>query len=313
MKLVINIPCLNEESTLPQVLKELPAQIDGIDEIEVQIVDDGSTDRTAEIAEHYGCRVIQHKTNLGLGVAFKHGIESALENNADIFVNTDADNQYPSKYIPALIKPVLDGKADVTISNRQTWKVKHFSFLKRFLQWFGSASVRLITKSDVKDTVSGFRAYSRESLLRLNVHTPFSYVLDTIMQCSTKNLKMVSVDITTNPPTRKSRLFKNMFQHIRKSGFNLIKVYVMYKPFATFLALSIIFMLPSLGIIGRFLYFYVTEGGAGHIQSLIGAAILFITAVLMLALGVIVELVKYNRELIEEQLYFQKQQTYESR
>jgi glycosyltransferase involved in cell wall biosynthesis len=310
MKLVINIPCLNEEKTLPQVLSELPARIDGIDQIEVQVVDDGSSDRTAEIAEAHGCRLIRHKKNLGLGIAFKNGIDAALAHGADILVNTDADNQYPSRYIPDLIRPIMDGSADVSIGNRQTWKVKHFSFFKRFLQWFGSASVRLLSDSDVKDTVSGFRAYSRESLLRLNVKTRFSYVLDTIMQCSSKNLKMVSVDITPNPPTRKSRLFRNMFQHIRKSAFNLIKIYIMYRPFMSFLVLSILFLLPSLGIIGRFLYFYFTEGGAGHIQSLIAAAMLFTTSVLMLALGIIVELVKYNRELIEEQLYLTRKSFY---
>ena len=168
-------------------------------------------------------------------------MEVALENGADIMVNTDADNQYPSSYIPALIKPIIDGEADVTIGNRQTWKVKHFSPIKKFFQWFGSSLVRKMTKSDVVDTVSGFRAYSRDSLMKLNVKTRFSYVLDTIMQCSYKNMKMVSIEMTTNPPTRKSRLFKNMFQHMRKSGFNLIRIFVLYKPFLTFLMLSLIF------------------------------------------------------------------------
>ncbi len=312
MKLIINIPCLNEEETLPGVLEEIPKHIDGIDEIEIQIVDDGSTDNTALVAQKYGCRVIRHKKNLGLGIAFRHGVESALGNGADIFVNTDADNQYPSRYIQSLIQPILKGEADVVIGNRQTWKVKHFSLLKRFLQWLGSASVRMLSGSDVKDTVSGFRAYSRESLLQLNIKTRFSYVLDTIMQCSSKNLKMTSVDITPNPPTRKSRLFKNMFQHIRKSGFNLIKIFIMYKPFVTFMVMSAIFLIPSLLIIARFLYFFFTGGGEGHIQSLIAAAMLFITSALMVALGIIVELVKYNRELIEDQLYLSKKKFYES-
>ena len=312
MKLIINIPCLNEEKTLPLVLEELPRKIEGIDEIEIQIIDDGSTDKTVKIAENFGCRIIKHKKNLGLGIAFRHGIESALANSADIMVNTDADNQYPSRYIPLLIQPLLNGEADVTIGNRQTWKVKHFSILKRFLQWLGSASVRKLSKTDVKDTVSGFRAYSRESLLKLNVKTQFSYVLDTIMQCSSKNLIMASVDITPNLPTRKSRLFKNMFQHIRKSGFNLINIYIMYKPFATFLGLSILFLIPSLGIIARYLFFFFTEGGEGHIQSLIAASMLFGTSALMLAMGIIVELIKYNRELIEDQLYLIRKNYYKS-
>jgi glycosyltransferase involved in cell wall biosynthesis len=310
MKLVINIPCLNEEQTLPLVLKEIPKSIKGVDKIIVQVVDDGSTDHTRKVAEKFGCRVISHKTNYGLGIAFKSGMEAALEDGADIMVNTDADNQYPSRYIPDLIQPIIEKNADVVIGDRQTWKVKHFSVIKRFLQWFGSATVRMLTQTDVRDTVSGFRAYSRESLLRLNVTTRFSYVLDTIMQCAKKNLKIESVKITTNEPTRDSRLFKNMFQHIRKSGLNLLKVYVLYHPLPTFLFLSILFFLPSFILIIRYLYYFFTSGGGGHIQSLIAATILFITAVLMFMMGILSDLVRTNRELIEEQLYLQKKQRY---
>lgn len=311
MKLVINIPCYNEEKTLPLVLKELPKKIKGISKIEVQIVDDGSTDDTVKVAEQYGCRVIKHKQNLGLGIAFKHGVQAALENGADIMVNTDADNQYPSKYIPDLIQPIIEEKADVVIGNRQTWKVKHFSPIKKFFQWFGSWSVRMATGSDVKDTVSGFRAYSRDTLYRLNVKTRFSYVLDTIMQCSMKNLRMVDADITINEPTRKSRLFKNMFQHMKKSGTNLIKIYIVYKPFLTFLVFAAIMMLPVLFLVGRFLYYYFfTDGGGGHIQSLVIASMFFVSAMIFFALGIIVDLVKYNRELIEEELYLQKKSYY---
>ncbi|MFW5771568.1 MAG: glycosyltransferase family 2 protein, partial [Spirochaetota bacterium] len=227
-----------------------------------------------------------------------------------IMVNTDADNQYPSKYIPDLIQPIIEKRADVVIGDRQTWKVKHFSIFKRFLQWFGSATVRMFTQTDVKDTVSGFRAYSHESLLRLNVTTRFSYVLDTIMQCAKKNLKIESVKITTNEPTRDSRLFKNMFQHIRKSGLNLLKVYVLYHPLPTFLFLAILFFIPSFVLIVRYLYYFFTSGGGGHIQSLIAATILFITAVLMFMMGILSDLVRTNRELIEEQLYLQKKQRY---
>jgi glycosyltransferase involved in cell wall biosynthesis len=307
MKLVINVPCFNEEKTLPLVLNELPREIPGIDSIEVQIVDDGSTDQTATVAEKYGVRVIKHKRNFGLGVAFKHGVEAALAHRADIMVNTDGDNQYPSKYIVDLVKPVVAGEADLVIGDRQTRRIDHFSPLKKALQWFGSSLVRMLTGSDVVDAVSGFRAYSRESLLKINVVTKFSYVLDTIMQCSKKELKMTSVKIQVNPPTRKSRLFKNMFQHMRKSGFNLLRLYIVYKPFATFCVFAIFFALPALGLVLRFLFEYFASGRhAGHIQSLIAAAVLAIVAALMLVLGIVGELLKTNRELIEEQLYIQK-------
>ncbi len=310
MKLVINIPCYNEEKTLPLVLKEIPKRIKGIKKIEVQIVDDGSTDNTVQVAEKFGCRIVRHKKNLGLGIAFKHGVQEALINGADIMVNTDADNQYPSQYIPDLCRPIIEERADVVIGNRQTWKVKHFSFIKKFFQWFGSFMVRKMTGSDVRDTVSGFRAYSRESLMRINVQTRFSYVLDTIMQCSVKNLKMFSVDIHTNEPTRKSRLFKNMLQHMFKSGSNLINIYVVYMPFPTFFFISTLLFVPSLLIMGRFLYFFIVDGGLGHIQSLIASAILFISAILFLVLGVIANLIKVNRQLIEENLYIQKKTYY---
>jgi glycosyltransferase involved in cell wall biosynthesis len=312
MKLVINIPCYNEEQTLPLVLQELPKKIAGIDTIEVQIIDDGSTDNTAGIAEKAGCRVIRHKRNLGLGVAFKHGVEAALAAGADIMVNTDADNQYPSKYISDLVKPVVNGAADLVIGDRQTWQVAHFSPLKKILQWFGSSLVRRLTGTDVVDTVSGFRAYSRESLLRLNVLTKFSYVLDTVMQCAKKDLKIMSVSIEVNPPTRKSRLFKNMFQHMRKSGTNLLRLYIVYMPFATFCVFSALFAVPALGLILRFLYEFFADGGhAGHIQSLIAATILAVMAALMFVLGIVGELLKTNRELTEEQLYYVKKNTYQ--
>ncbi|MDP4012091.1 MAG: glycosyltransferase family 2 protein, partial [Candidatus Nanoarchaeia archaeon] len=239
MKLVINIPCLNEEHTLPLVLKDIPKQIPGIDKIEVQIVDDGSNDRTVEVAKKLGVdRVIIHKTNQGLGNAFKYGMQVALEAGADIFVNTDADNQYPSRYISNLVKPIINQETDIVIGNRRPWKVKHFSFLKRVLQRFGNWATRNVLGSDVPDVVSGFRAYNREAMLKINVTTKFSYVLDTIMQAVQKGLKIKSIDIETNPPTRKSRLFSNIFQHMRKSAANLVRMYYLYEPLKTFAYLS---------------------------------------------------------------------------
>lgn len=311
MKLVIQIPCLNEEKTLPLVLRELPKKIDGITSIEVQVIDDGSTDKTSQVALSHGVtRVIRHKKNLGLGVSFKDGCEAALEAGADILVNTDADNQYPSKYIAALVKPIVDGKSDIVIGNRRPWAVKHFSPLKRVLQLFGNFLVRNIAGSAVPDTVSGFRAYSRESLLRLNVTTSFSYVLDTIVQATHKGLVVESVLITTNAPTRKSRLFKNIFQHMRKSGVNVLRCFIIYEPFKFFSWVSLLFFIPALLVFVRFVVSYYFNDGAGMVQSLILGAILTTLAGLSIVLGVVALLVGVNRKLVEEQLYLAKKKFY---
>ncbi|MFA5797838.1 MAG: glycosyltransferase family 2 protein [Candidatus Woesearchaeota archaeon] len=310
MKLIINIPCYNEEKTLPLVLKEIPRKIPGISAIEVQIVDDGSTDKTVEVARKFGCHIITHKQNLGLGVAFAHGIEAALNRGCDIFVNTDGDNQYPSGYIKYLVKPILDGSSDIVIGNRTPWKVKYFSPLKRTIQFFGNMLARNIASSDVPDMVSGFRAYNKESLLKLNVTTKFSYVIDTIAQASKKGLKIISVDIRTNAPTRKSRLSKNLFQHMKKSFANIVQLYITYEPFKTFLFLSMIFIVPGVILVARFLWYYFHEVDSGHIQSLIIAAIGFILGAILFSLGVIAELIRTNRRLIEEQLYLKKKELY---
>jgi glycosyltransferase involved in cell wall biosynthesis len=311
VKVVINIPCYNEEKTLGLVLKELPKKIKGISSIEVQIVDDGSTDKTAEIARKFKVKVIRHKKNLGLGTAFKTGMDAALEAGADIFVNTDADNQYPSKYIPDLIKPILEGKADIVLGNRQPWKVRHFSIFKRFCQYFGNMIARHIVGADVPDTISGFRAYSKEAMLRLNVTTQFSYVLDTIVQASKKGLVIKSVPIETNAPTRKSRLFKNIFQHMKKSASNILRCYAIYEPFKTFILLSLVFFAPAFILLIRFFYYYFQGIGSGHLQSLIVSGILFFLGGLMFSLGVLADLIGIDRKLIEEQLYLKKKEIYE--
>lgn len=311
MKLVINIPCFNEERTLPLVLSDLPKRIQGIKSIEVQIVDDGSTDKTVAVAETFGCKVIKHGRNKGLGIAFKTGMEEALRTGVDIFVNTDADNQYPSRYIPALIKPIMERNADLVVGNRKPWKVKHFSLIKRFFQYWGNWLTRSIAGVTVPDTVSGFRAYSREALLKLNITTKFSYVLDTLVQAGKKNLKILSMDITTNKPTRKSRLFKNILQHMKKSLANILRVYSIYEPFRTFLVFSAVFGVPALFLIIRFFYYYFTTvGPTGRIQSLIVAAILFIISGLMFVLGVIADLIGNNRKLYEDLLYLKKKEFY---
>ena len=312
VKLVINIPCYNEEATLPLVLKELPKKIDGVDEIIVQIVDDGSTDKTIEVAKKLGVnRIIRHKKNKGLGIAFKHGMQAALDAGADIFINTDADNQYPSKYIPQLAEPIVEHRADLVIGNRTPWKVKHFSPLKRALQWFGNTLTRTILGSDVQDTVSGFRAYSRDAMMRINVVTKFSYVLDTIMQAVQKDLRIESIDITTNAPTRKSRLFKNIFQHMKKSGSNLIRIFYLYEPLKTFTYAALIFLLPGLFLLGRWFLHYFLKIGGGNIQSLFISGILLITSVLLFSLGIIGDSIKTNRMITEDVLYNLKKKDYD--
>ncbi len=300
MRLIIQIPCYNEEKTLPLVLRDIPKKIEGVKEIEVVVIDDGSKDKTVEVAKKYGCTVLKNKNNKGLGLSFKRGLEYALEKKADILVNTDGDNQYPSKYIPSLIKPVKENKADLVIGNRQPWKIKHFSPLKRMLQHLGSSVVRRLTNTSVEDTVSGFRAYSKEAMQNLNVTTRFSYVLDTLMQLSKKELNIVTIPIKTNKPTRKSRLFKNMFQHIIISATNVLRLYAVYEPFKTFFKISILFLIPGLFIGFRFLYFFMQGQGDGQVQSLIATAILIITSVVMFVMGILGELLKTNRQILEE-------------
>ena len=301
MRLLIQIPCFNEEKTLSLVLRDIPKKIKGISKIDICVIDDGSTDKTVEVAKKLGVdHILIHKKNKGLGNAFKTGLAFAVENNYDILVNTDADNQYPSRYITDLVKPVVEGNADMVVGDRQTSKVAHFSPLKKFFQSFGSGVVRRLTHTDVRDAVSGFRAYSNDAMISMNITTKFSYVLDTIMQLSQKNMKIISVPISVIAPTRKSRLFKNMFQHMYKSGVNVLRLYVVYQPFKFFFMLSIIFLIPGIILALRFLYYFFTVGGAGHLQSLIAMAVLVLASVLFFVLGILGELLKTNRMIMEE-------------
>ncbi len=312
MKLIIQIPCYNEEKTLPLVLQELPKKIEGIDKIEIQVIDDWSTDRTVEVAKQYWVdHIISYIWNKWLWYAFKAWVENALKNWADILVNTDADNQYPSKYIKDLVKPILERKADIVIWDRQTWKIKHFSLLKKILQYIWSSMVRFLSWTDVKDTVSWFRAYSKEALLRLNITSRFSYVLDTIIQAGKKWLVITDVEITTNPPTRKSRLFKNIWQHIKKSTADMIRVYAMYEPLKVFLFLSLPFLLIWLFWVGRFFYYYFfVSVSVGMIQSLVLSWILMTIWISLIALGIIWDLLAKNRVLTEDILYYEKIKKY---
>ncbi|NRH21505.1 glycosyltransferase family 2 protein [Candidatus Gracilibacteria bacterium] len=313
MKLIIQIPCKNEEGTLPLVVGELPRHIDGIDTIEYQVIDDGSTDNTSQIAKSLGVHhIVSFKRNRGLGFAFKAGLENALKNGADILVNTDADNQYPGRYIADLVQPILEGRADIVIGNREPTKVGHFRWYKKFLQGMGNTVLSFITGERLPDSVSGFRAYSREALYEINVTSKFSYVIDTIIQSYKKGLQVAWVPIETNLPTRPSRLFKNIFQHIKKSTFDILRVYTMYEPLKVFLIMSIPFLLVGIfGIIRFIYYFFFTALGQGMIQSLVISGALITIGVSLFSLGIIADLIAKNRFLSEEALKISKKIMYD--
>lgn len=303
MKLVVQIPCFNEEQTLPLVLETIPKKIDGIAEIIVQIIDDGCSDKTVEIAKAHGVKhIVKHTRNMGLARAFHDGIDNALRLGADIVVNTDGDNQYPQAQISDLVQPIVAGTADIVIGDRQTQKIAHFSPFKKLMQRFGSYIVNKAAGTDLPDAASGFRAYSRQSLYRLNIVTKFSYCMETIIQAGNKRLAITSVPITTNPKTRESRLFKNIWQHMFKSMSAIIRSYLMFKPYALFTTIAVILGIAGMVPFLRYLYFVLNNDGGSHLQSLLLGAILLTGAFLALALGVIADLIRINRTLLEDQL-----------
>lgn len=311
MKVVVQIPCLNEETTLPLVFEKMPRKIPGVDVLEFLVIDDGSTDRTVEIARELGVHhIIQHRRNMGLARSFRDGIYYALEHGADIVVNTDGDNQYPQEKIPQLIKPIMDGTAEIVVANRQTSQIAHFSPLKKLLQRFGSYIVNRAAGTDIPDAPSGFRAYSKQALFRLNVITQFSYTMETIIQAGNKRIAITSIPVTTNPKTRESRLFKNMWQHVFKSMSAIIRAYIMYKPRVVFATLTGIFLLMGLFPFARYLYLQLVDDPGNYIQSLLLGAVLLIASFMSAALGVIADLIHINRILIEEELEHIKAQRF---
>lgn len=303
MRLFIQIPCLNEEHTLPLVLSTIPKQIPGVDEIHILVVDDGSSDRTVEVARELGVQhFVFHTRNMGLARSFRDGVDYALQHGADIVVNTDGDNQYPQERIADLVQPILRGEADIAIGDRQTKTIEHFSPFKKFMQGVGSSVVNFAAETDLPDAASGFRAYSRESLIRLNVVTQFSYCMETIIQAGNKRLRIASVPIKTNPKTRESRLFSNIFQHMGRSGQAIMRSYIMFKPHAVFLTLAILFAVGAAIPFGRFLVLSWFGIAGDHIQSLIFGSAMLVGALLSVALLVISDMLRTNRTLMEDAL-----------
>jgi glycosyltransferase involved in cell wall biosynthesis len=304
MKLIIQIPCLNEEATLPETLGDLPRAIEGIGEVEWLVIDDGSTDRTVEVAREHGVHhIVRLTNNRGLAAAFQAGLDASLKLGADIVVNTDADNQYYGGDIPKLVAPILDGQADMVIGDRETDQIDHFSPLKKRLQRLGSAVVRRASGTDVPDTTSGFRAYNREAALQMQVVSKFTYTLESLIQAGKMLVAVHHVPIRTNEKTRESRLFPSMWAYVRRNAVAIFRVYTLYEPLRVFLAAAAIAALIGAVIWTRFLYFYFfSDDPGGHIQSLILGSTLFIVAVQLAALGVIGDILAGTRVIQQRAL-----------
>lgn len=307
MKLVVQIPCLNEQDTLRNVLETIPRKIEGFRAIEIVVIDDGSTDKTIAIAQQFGVTtIIRHRSTRGLAEAFRSGVDYALTHGADVLVNTDGDNQYPQKDIARLVQPILDGQADIVVGDRRTHTIKHFSRGKKLLQKLGSFVVNRAAGTKIPDAASGFRAYSRTALLKLNLVTKFSYTMETIIQAGYKRLAIESVRVKTNPKTRESRLFKSTPEHVMKSAAAIVRSYLMYKPYSFFGTLG--GLLALLGLIPFVRYLTVAALGlpGEFIQSLLLGVSLLTASLLAFALGVIADLIRINRQLIEDSLALQK-------
>ena len=304
MKVVIQIPCHNEEETLPQTLAELPRSLSGADQVEWLVIDDGSTDRTAEVAESLGVdHIVRLRKNQGLARAFMAGLDNACRLGADIVVNTDADNQYWGKDVARLIKPILAGKADIVVGDRGVATLAHFSPVKRQLQRAGSWVVQQAAGVDIPDATSGFRAMTREAALHTVVLSDYSYTLETLIQAGARQLSVAYVPVRTNPQTRPSRLMRGVPHYLTHSSVTIIRTYSLYRALRIFLGVGVVMIVAGLLLGFRFLYFLATSGGSGHIQSLILTAILLIVGFQVCLIGLVADLIGSNRKILEEILY----------
>jgi glycosyltransferase involved in cell wall biosynthesis len=312
MKLIIQIPCYNEEQTLPATLADLPKSLPGIDDIEVLIIDDGSSDATSEVARQQGVHHIVRQTrNKGLAHGFKTGIDACLRLGADIIVNTDADNQYQGQDIALLIQPILANKAEIVVGTRPIQNIEHFSRQKKRLQHWGSSVVRMASGTAIPDAPSGFRAYSRQAAMKLNVINEYTYTLETIIQAGHRKDAIASVDIRTNPETRKSRLFKSLFNYVSRSAVTIVRAFMMYKPLVFFLTVGALLMAVGIIAVLRFIYFYWIGAGDGHIQSLVLAAMFITIGYQTILISLQSDLIAANRKILEDVQYHLKRLEYD--
>jgi len=312
VKLVIQIPCFNEELTLPQTIRDLPIKIDGIDDIKYLVIDDGSSDRTIEVARALGVNyILSFPNNRGLAMGFLAGIDYCLRLGADIIVNTDGDNQYKGRDIEKLIRPIMDGNAEIVVGARQIDNIKHFTFIKKKLQKIGSWVVRLASNSNVVDTTSGFRAYSRDAAMRINVISEYSYTLETIIDAGRKKTAIENVTIETNEKLRESRLYSTIWSYLEKSATTILRTYTMFKPLRVFFPLGVIVFSIGFFIGLRFLYLYAIGFGVGNIQSLILASIMLTSGVQLIMFGFLADAIAATRKINDEILYRIKKLEYE--
>jgi glycosyltransferase involved in cell wall biosynthesis len=300
VKLIIQIPCFNEAEQLPQTLADLPRAVDGFEEVQWLVIDDGSTDATVEVARAHGVdHLVRLTNNKGLAVGFQAGIDTALKLGADVIVNTDADNQYYGPDVARLVRPIVEGRADMVVGDREVGGIEHFSPLKKTLQRLGSWVVRQASSTSVPDTTSGFRAYNREAAIQMMVVSKFTYTLETIIQAGKMLVAIDHVPVRTNPKTRESRLFPSMGAYVRRNAVSIFRIYAQYEPLRVFWSLSLVIGLAAVGVWIRFAVAYAEGNGKGHVQSLILGAVLFIAAVVLWALGVIGDLLAAQRVMTQ--------------